>query len=125
MSSNQSLDLSILTHQKLVQFNQHYGDKEKIPELLKFVEDTTADKERLVEANEDYQFYVIQPKGNKQIKILIKDLPCVTLPTDISIDLEELGYTITLLKKDARAFSPRPKEETPEVISQSVCGDWS
>ncbi|GFY40872.1 hypothetical protein TNIN_431931 [Trichonephila inaurata madagascariensis] len=48
ISSNQSLDLAILTHQKLVQFNQHYGDKEKIPELLKFVEDTTADKERLV-----------------------------------------------------------------------------
>ncbi|GFY53598.1 hypothetical protein TNIN_406251 [Trichonephila inaurata madagascariensis] len=48
MSSIQSLDLAILAHQKLVQFDQRYGEKEKIPELLKFVEDTTTDKERLV-----------------------------------------------------------------------------
>ncbi|GFW93130.1 hypothetical protein TNCV_3888711 [Trichonephila clavipes] len=48
MSSIHTLDLAILTHQKLVQFNQQYGDKEKIPELLKFMEVTTAGKERLV-----------------------------------------------------------------------------
>ncbi|GFW91911.1 hypothetical protein TNCV_4080711 [Trichonephila clavipes] len=41
------------------------------------------------------EFYVIQPKKNKQIKVVIKGLPHCTKPQDIVTDLEELGYTIT------------------------------
>ncbi|GFU09442.1 general transcription factor II-I repeat domain-containing protein 2 [Trichonephila clavipes] len=45
--------------------------------------------------NDDFEFYVIPPKEIKPIKIVIKGLPRCTKPSDIQLDLEELGYTVT------------------------------
>ncbi|GFW79250.1 nucleic-acid-binding protein from transposon X-element [Trichonephila clavipes] len=41
------------------------------------------------------ELYVIQPKKNKHIKVVIKGLPHYTKSQDIVTDLEELGYTVT------------------------------
>ncbi|GFX17245.1 hypothetical protein TNCV_1064481 [Trichonephila clavipes] len=48
ISTIQSFDLDIVKHQKLIQFNKKYGDKEKVPEILKLVEATTEEKNKLV-----------------------------------------------------------------------------
>ncbi|GFU19911.1 hypothetical protein TNCV_2962601 [Trichonephila clavipes] len=49
---------------------------------------------KFLELDKNYQFYVTQAKLNKPLKVVLKGLPRVTLPEDIQIDLEALGYTI-------------------------------
>ncbi|GFU60634.1 hypothetical protein TNCV_2753951 [Trichonephila clavipes] len=48
-----------------------------------------------LESDNQYEFYIIPPKENKPLKVVIKGLPRVTLPEEITLDLEELGFTVT------------------------------
>ncbi|GFS92072.1 hypothetical protein TNCV_1190551 [Trichonephila clavipes] len=48
-----------------------------------------------LESDIQYQFYTIPLQENKPLKVVIKGLPRVTLPEEITIDLEELGFTVT------------------------------
>ncbi|GFU84540.1 nucleic-acid-binding protein from transposon X-element [Trichonephila clavipes] len=41
-----------------------------------------------------FEFYTIPPKEIKPIKVVIKGLPGCTKPSDVQLDLEELGYTV-------------------------------
>ncbi|GFS68111.1 uncharacterized protein TNCV_1363181 [Trichonephila clavipes] len=63
-----------------------------------------------LELDKNYQFYVTQPKSNKPLKVVLKDIPRVTLPEDIQIDLEALGYTIISC---SQLISKRTKLELP------------
>ncbi|GFV75162.1 uncharacterized protein TNCV_3190111 [Trichonephila clavipes] len=63
-----------------------------------------------LELDKNYQFYVTQPKENKPLKVVLKGLPRVTLPEDIQIDLEALGYTIISC---SQLISKRTKLELP------------
>ncbi|GFT92302.1 nucleic-acid-binding protein from transposon X-element [Trichonephila clavipes] len=47
-----------------------------------------------LEKDKDFEFYTIPPKEIKPIKVVIKGLPGCTKPSDVQLDLEELGYTI-------------------------------
>ncbi|GFX34258.1 uncharacterized protein TNCV_3226081 [Trichonephila clavipes] len=46
---------------------------------------------QMLEADKDFEFYVIEPKINKPIKIVIKGLPIFTKTEDIITDLDDLG----------------------------------
>ncbi|GFU20322.1 integrase catalytic domain-containing protein [Trichonephila clavipes] len=48
-----------------------------------------------LESDSQFQFYTIPLLENKPLKVVIKGLPRVTLPEEITIDLEELGFTVT------------------------------
>ncbi|GFT35161.1 uncharacterized protein TNCV_352861 [Trichonephila clavipes] len=63
-----------------------------------------------LELDKNYQFYVTQPKVNKPLKVVLKGLPRVSLPEDIQIDLEALGYTIISC---SQLISKRTKLELP------------
>ncbi|GFW38143.1 hypothetical protein TNCV_602191 [Trichonephila clavipes] len=60
------------------------------------------------------EFNVIQPKENKPIKVVIKELPRCTKPQDIVTDLEELGYT------PAEATPPQPPKPRTQHKAHSV-----
>ncbi|GFW97915.1 nucleic-acid-binding protein from transposon X-element [Trichonephila clavipes] len=62
------------------------------------------------ESDKEYEFYIIPPKENKLLKIVIKGLPRVTLPAEITLDLEELGFTVTNCNQ---LISKRTKLELP------------
>ncbi|GFW72063.1 uncharacterized protein TNCV_4789511 [Trichonephila clavipes] len=63
-----------------------------------------------LELDKNYEFYVTQPKVNKPLKVVLKGLPRVSLPEDIQIDLEALGYTIISC---SQLISKRTKLELP------------
>ncbi|GFW38600.1 hypothetical protein TNCV_3879691 [Trichonephila clavipes] len=65
---------------------------------------------KFLELDKNYQFYVTQAKLNKPLKVVLKGLPRVTLPEDIQIDLEALGYTIISC---SQLISKRTKLELP------------
>ncbi|GFV89006.1 hypothetical protein TNCV_4912061 [Trichonephila clavipes] len=48
-----------------------------------------------LESDKQFQFYTVPIIENKPLKVVIKGLPRVTLPEEITIDLEELGFTVT------------------------------
>ncbi|GFU02655.1 nucleic-acid-binding protein from transposon X-element, partial [Trichonephila clavipes] len=49
----------------------------------------------IMDEDKDIEFYVIQPKENKPIKVVVKGLPGCTKPNEIISDLEDQGYTVT------------------------------
>ncbi|GFV40123.1 uncharacterized protein TNCV_31821 [Trichonephila clavipes] len=49
---------------------------------------------RFLEGNKDLEFFSVNPKPNKPIKVVIKGLPIFTKIPDIQSDLEEDGFTI-------------------------------
>ncbi|GFW84050.1 hypothetical protein TNCV_1662171 [Trichonephila clavipes] len=82
-------------------------------EYIKLFPKTEEEKRSLthfLELDEEYQFYVTQPKENKPLKVVLKGLPRVSLPEDIQIDLEALGYTIISC---SQLISKRKKLELP------------
>ncbi|GFV37955.1 nucleic-acid-binding protein from transposon X-element [Trichonephila clavipes] len=56
--------------------------------------DDRRDLINVMDDDKDIEFYVVQPKENKPIKIVIKDLPGCTQPNEIISDLEDQGYTV-------------------------------
>ncbi|GFW03886.1 nucleic-acid-binding protein from transposon X-element [Trichonephila clavipes] len=82
-------------------------------EYIKLFPKTEEEKRSLthfLELDEEYQFYVTQPKENKPLKVVLKGLPHVSLPEDIQIDLKALGYTIISC---SQLISKRTKLELP------------
>ncbi|GFU00277.1 uncharacterized protein TNCV_4258461 [Trichonephila clavipes] len=65
---------------------------------------------QFLESDKQYQFYIIPLIENKPLKVVIKGLPRVTLPEEITIDLEELGFTVTSC---TQLISKRTKLELP------------
>ncbi|GFU24665.1 nucleic-acid-binding protein from transposon X-element [Trichonephila clavipes] len=65
---------------------------------------------QFLESDNQYQFYTIPLTENKPLKVVIKGLPRVTLPEEITIDLEELGFTVTSC---TQLISKRTKLELP------------
>ncbi|GFX63401.1 hypothetical protein TNCV_3620041 [Trichonephila clavipes] len=63
-----------------------------------------------LESDKQFQFYTVPIIENKPLKVVIKGLPRVTLPEEIIIDLEELGFTITSC---TQMISKRTKLELP------------
>ncbi|GFX64779.1 hypothetical protein TNCV_4682541 [Trichonephila clavipes] len=78
------------------------------------------------------EFNVIQPKENKPIKVVIKELPRCTKPQDIVTDLEELGYTVTscnhnLFPQELNLISPFSQllcQETPKMPQFLIFPGW-
>ncbi|GFX91494.1 uncharacterized protein TNCV_2599431 [Trichonephila clavipes] len=58
----------------------------------------------------DFEFYVIKPKINKSIKIVIKGLPSFTKIQDITTDLEEQGFRA---ENFTRLISKKTKAKLP------------
>ncbi|GFW65525.1 putative RNA-directed DNA polymerase from transposon X-element [Trichonephila clavipes] len=82
-------------------------------DYIKLLPKTEEEKDNLtkfLELDKNYQFYVTQAKLNKPLKVVLKGLPRVTLPEDIQIDLEALGYTIISC---SQLISKRTKLELP------------
>ncbi|GFY04923.1 nucleic-acid-binding protein from transposon X-element [Trichonephila clavipes] len=75
-----------------------------------------------LELDKDYQFYITQPKVNKPLKVVLKGLPRVSLPEDIQIDLEALGYTIVSC---SQLISKRTKLELPFFLVTLLRNDKS
>ncbi|GFT88155.1 nucleic-acid-binding protein from transposon X-element [Trichonephila clavipes] len=65
---------------------------------------------KFLESDKQYQFYTKPLIENKPLKVVIKGLPRVTLPEEITIDLEELGFTVTSC---TQLISKRTKLELP------------
>ncbi|GFW95131.1 uncharacterized protein TNCV_1497701 [Trichonephila clavipes] len=63
-----------------------------------------------LESDSQFQFYTFPLLENKPLKVVIKGLPRVTLPEEITIDLEELGFTVTSC---TQMISKRTKLELP------------
>ncbi|GFV16057.1 uncharacterized protein TNCV_1087111 [Trichonephila clavipes] len=63
-----------------------------------------------LESDKQFQFYTVPIIENKPLKVVIKLLPRVTLPEEITIDLEELGFTVTSC---TQMISKRTKLELP------------
>ncbi|GFU74851.1 uncharacterized protein TNCV_4961791 [Trichonephila clavipes] len=63
-----------------------------------------------LESDKQFQFYTVPIIENKPLKVVIKGLPRVTLPEEITIDLEELGFTVTSC---TQMISKRTKLELP------------
>ncbi|GFW80693.1 uncharacterized protein TNCV_3235451 [Trichonephila clavipes] len=52
-----------------------------------------------LEESNEFEFYAIPPKGIKPIKVVIKELPGCTKPSDNQLYLEEIGYTVASCKQ--------------------------
>ncbi|GFU59788.1 nucleic-acid-binding protein from transposon X-element [Trichonephila clavipes] len=65
---------------------------------------------KFLESDKQYQFYTIPLIENKPLKTVIKGLPRVTLPEEITIDLEKLGFTGRFENGKLRVF-PTSAEE--------------
>ncbi|GFW09989.1 hypothetical protein TNCV_4207541 [Trichonephila clavipes] len=85
-----------------------------------------------MDEDKEIEFYVVQPKENKPIKVVIKGLPGYTLPNEIISDLEDQGYTVTscnqlILKlKDVPSTAislPSPKAHEP--IGFNLFNRWN
>ncbi|GFT88414.1 uncharacterized protein TNCV_1294371 [Trichonephila clavipes] len=63
-----------------------------------------------LESDNQFQFYTVPIIENKPLKVVIKGLPRVTLTEEITIDLEELGFTVTSC---TQMISKRTKLELP------------
>ncbi|GFU70794.1 nucleic-acid-binding protein from transposon X-element [Trichonephila clavipes] len=79
-------------------------------QLFRKTEEEKGNLTKFLELDKNYQFYVTQAKLNKPLKVVLKGLPRVTLPEDIQIDLEALGYTIISC---SQLISKRTKLELP------------
>ncbi|GFU02549.1 hypothetical protein TNCV_3754831 [Trichonephila clavipes] len=70
-----------------------------------------------LESHKEYEFYVIQPKENQPLIVMIVGLPRVTLPAEITLDLEELCFTVTscnqLISKKNEIRTPLFSRNTP------------
>ncbi|GFS75799.1 uncharacterized protein TNCV_1848881 [Trichonephila clavipes] len=52
---------------------------------------------QFLEKNKEFEFFSVQPKPNKPIKVVIKGLPIFTKTQEIQSDLEEDGFTVDKL----------------------------
>ncbi|GFV61146.1 hypothetical protein TNCV_2100211 [Trichonephila clavipes] len=66
--------------------------------------------------NKDYEYYVIELKLNKPIKVEIKGLPIFTNTEEIRSDLEELGYVVESFRQMISK-----KNKTPPLFLSSNC----
>ncbi|GFV55018.1 hypothetical protein TNCV_4457631 [Trichonephila clavipes] len=69
-----------------------------------------------LESDSQFQFYTFPLLENKPLKVVIKGLPRVTLPEEITIDLEDLGFTVTSC---TQMISKRTKLELPFFLNSS------
>ncbi|GFT48496.1 nucleic-acid-binding protein from transposon X-element [Trichonephila clavipes] len=65
-------------------------------EYIKLYSDTDEERRELINKLDEleFQYFAIQPKAERPIKVVIKGLPRNSNPQDIKNDLVELGYTV-------------------------------